>query len=379
MYEEFINKAREIYSEDYIPLHRPIFNGNEQSYVAECIESNFVSSVGKRVVEFEEKIAEYTGSKFAVATSNGTSALHIALQLAGVRRNDEVITQALTFIATCNAISYIGADPVFVDVDIDTMGMSAIALEKFLELNYEKRKNQAFNKKTGKKLSACVPMHTFGFPCRIEEIADICSKWRISLIEDSAESLGSFVNKIHTGNFGKMGILSFNGNKILTTGGGGMIITNDEALALQAKHITTTAKVTHKYKFVHDQIGYNYRMPNLNAALGCAQLEQLENFLLAKKAVTNTWKDFFNSHNINFFALNDKNYIANNWLNTVIMESQKERDSFLEYTNNNKVMTRPAWELMSSLQMFKSSEMDALENSSWLYERIVNIPSSVPR
>jgi len=293
MYEDFIKEARKIYGSSFIPLHRPVFEGNERVYLEECIETNFVSSVGAKVTEFEEMIAEFTNSKFAVATVNGTAALHTSIQLAGVKHGDEVITQSLTFVATCNAIAYCGASPIFVDVDLDTMGLSPNALEKFLNENAVHKKGELINKKTNKRIAGCVPMHTFGFPCRIKEISDICIKWGIPLIEDIAESLGSYVHDTHTGNFGKMGTLSFNGNKVITTGGGGMIITNDEELAIRAKHITTTSKMPHEYEFVHDEVGYNYRMPNLNAALGCAQVEQLSDFLKKKDEISQIWRNFF--------------------------------------------------------------------------------------
>jgi len=281
-----IAKSKHIFGENIIPLHRPVFEGNERQYLVDCIDSNFVSSVGARVTEFEKQVSKFTGSKYAIATVNGTSALHIAIELAGVRPGDEVISQSLTFIATCNAISYSGAMPVFIDVDLDTMGLSPKALKYFLENNAEKRKNGTFNKLSGKKISACVPMHTFGFPCRISEISEICANWKIALVEDAAESLGSYVGKKHTGKFASMATLSFNGNKVITTGGGGMIITDNSELAKRAKHISTTAKVPHSYEFVHDEIGYNYRMPNLNAALGCAQMERLGELLIIKKPVS---------------------------------------------------------------------------------------------
>ena len=289
----FVEQAKLIFGDDFIPLHRPVFEGNERQYLIDCIDSNFVSSVGAKVTEFEEKVADFTGSKYAIATVNGTAALHIAIELAGVKPGDEVISQALTFIATCNAISYAGAKPLFVDVDVDTMGLSPEALKRFLEEHAEKRASGTFNKTSGKKISACVPMHTFGFPCRIAEIAEICADWDIALIEDAAESLGSYVGGRHTGTFASMATLSFNGNKVITTGGGGMIITDDSELAKRAKHITTTAKVPHPYEFVHDEIGYNYRMPNLNAALGCAQMERLDEFLTIKAQLADQWDAFF--------------------------------------------------------------------------------------
>ena len=368
--------AKDIFNENIIPLHRPIFEGNEKKYLIECIDSNFVSSVGAKVTEFEEKISSFTGSKYAIATVNGTAALHTSIFLSDVKPGDEVITQSLTFIATCNAISYVGAKPIFIDVDIDTMGLSPNALRKFLEENAEKRKNGTFNKKTGNKISACVPMHTFGFPCRIEKIAEICSEWSISLIEDAAESLGSYVKNSHTGTFSSMATLSFNGNKIITTGGGGMIITDNADLALRAKHLTTTAKVPHAYEFFHDEIGYNYRLPNINAALGCAQMEMLDEFLYAKKQLADKWNDFFTNRGIDILQPID-GCKPNYWLSAIILNCREDRDAFLSYTNSENIMTRPIWTLMSNLPMFKDCQSDSLKNSLWLEERVVNLPSSV--
>ena len=369
--------ARIIFCDDFIPLHRPVFEGRERQYLVECIDSNFVSSVGAKVTEFEEKVAEFTGSKYAVATVNGTAALHVAIELAGVKPGDEVISQALTFIATCNAISYAGAKPLFIDVDLDTMGLSPAALKRFLEKMLRKEAMERSIKLSGKKISACVPMHTFGFPCRIAEIAEICADWDIALIEDAAESLGSYVGSRHTGTFSSMATLSFNGNKVITTGGGGMIITDDSELAKRAKYITTTAKVPHPYEFVHDEIGYNYRMPNLNAALGCAQMERLDEFLAIKTQLAGQWGTFFNKRCTDFFKAIDGNK-ANHWLNAIILDSREDRDEFLKVTNDNNVMTRPIWTLMSKLPMFKDCQTDGLENSLWLEDRVVNIPSSVP-
>jgi len=375
--EDVVVFARRIFGEDFVPLHRPVFEGNERQYLVDCIDSNFVSSVGAKVSEFEQLVAEFTGSKHAIATVNGTAALHIAIELAGVKPGDEVISQALTFIATCNAISYAGAEPLFVDVDVDTMGLSPVALKRFLEKNAEKRTSGTFNKTSGKKISACVPMHTFGFPCRIAEIAEICADWDIALIEDAAESLGSYVGNRHTGTYGSIATLSFNGNKVITTGGGGMIITDDSELAKRAKYITTTAKVPHPYEFVHDEIGYNYRMPNLNAALGCAQMERLDEFLTIKAQLADQWDTFFHDRDVDFVKAIDGNN-ANHWLNAIIFDCRLDRDKFLKMTNDNNVMTRPIWTLMSKLPMFKDYQTDGLENSLWLEDRVVNIPSSVP-
>ena len=374
---ETVALAKTIFGHEFIPLHRPVFEGNERQYLLDCIDSNFVSSVGVKVTEFEEKVAEFTGSKYAIATVNGTAALHAAILLSGVKPGDEVISQALTFIATCNAISYSGADPVFVDVDVDTMGMSPEALKRFLEVNAEKKDGKCYNKSSGRRIAACIPMHTFGLPCRIAEIGDICVDWNIALIEDAAESLGSYVGDMHTGKFSSMATLSFNGNKVITTGGGGMIITDDPILAQKAKHITTTAKIPHPFEFVHDEIGYNYRMPNLNAALGCAQMERLNEFLAIKKQIANRWGEFFDQNDVKFVRPIDGNK-ANYWLNALVLDSKEDRDKFLEFTNKNGVMTRPIWTLMSKLSMFKDCQTDGLKNSLWLEDRVVNIPSSVP-
>ena len=377
MYETTIDFIRSIYgSERVIPLHEPRFIGNEKKYLNDCIDSTFVSSTGKFVDEFEEKIAKYTGAKYAVATSNGTSALHIALLLANVAKNDEVITQPLTFVATCNAISYCGANPIFIDVDKETIGLSPLSLQAYLKKNAFIKNQQCINNNTGRVIKACVPMHTFGQPCRIDEIKDICDRYNISLIEDAAESLGSFYKDKHTGTFGQMGVISFNGNKIITAGGGGCIITDDDTLAKKAKHLTTTSKVPHKWEYIHDMIGYNYRMPNLNAALLVAQLENLESFLLNKRELAMMYKDFFSDKACHFVeeSLHSK---SNYWLNTIILKDKEQRDLFLEEANSKGVMIRPVWTLMNKLTMFKHSQCDGLTNVEWLEERVVNIPSSV--
>lgn len=376
-FESMVNFVRSIYGGEFTPLHRPIFDGNEKQYLIDCIDSNFVSSVGQRVTEFEQKIAAFTGAKHAVATVNGTAALHASLLLAGVEPGEEVISQALTFIATCNALSYAGAHAVFVDVDRDTLGMSADALRAFLAAHVVRRNGQAFNKQTDRRIAACVPMHTFGLPCRIEEIVALCRDYGIAVIEDAAESLGSYVGQRHTGTFGKMATLSFNGNKVITTGGGGMIITDDSELAARAKHLTTTAKVPHPYEFVHDLTGYNYRMPNLNAALGCAQMEALPRFLAIKADVARRYGEFFDTMGIQFMR-SPGGTTSNYWLNAIVLDSLAERDAFLEYSNAQGVMTRPIWRLMTRLEMYKDCQHDGLENSRWLEDRVVNLPSSVP-
>lgn len=376
-FQTILDFVREIYGDGFVPLHRPVFNGNEKQYLIDCIDSNFVSSVGSRVVEFEQRIAEFTGAKFAVATVNGTAALHVALILAGVQEGDEVISQALTFIATCNALTYAGAHAVFIDVDRETLGMSPDALRLFLEMHVTLKDGRALNKQTGRRIAACVPMHTFGFPCRIEEIVALCNEYGIAVVEDAAESLGSYVRGRHTGTFGQLATLSFNGNKVITTGGGGMIVTNDEALAARAKHLTTTAKIPHPYAFVHDMTGYNYRLPNLNAALGCAQMEELPQFLRVKAEVAQRYSEFFDVHGINFVQ-SPAGTTSNYWLNAIILDSLADRDAFLQYTNARDVMTRPIWRLMTRLEMYKDCQHDGLENSRWLEDRVVNLPSSVP-
>jgi len=371
-----INFIKSIYSKNqFIPLHEPRFLGNEKKYLNECIDSTFVSSAGKFVDELEEKIAKYTGAKYVVATGNGTSALHISLILANVDKNSEVITQPLTFVATCNAINYCNAKPIFIDVDTDTMGLSPSALRSFLENNTTVKNKQCINNKTKKVIKACIPMHSYGHPCRIDKIKEICDEYYIFLIEDAAESLGSMYKYKHTGTFGQLGTISFNGNKIITAGGGGCIITNEKVLAKKAKHLTTTAKVPHKWDFNHDMVGYNYRMPNLNAALLVAQLEKLNDFITNKRNLANKYEAFFKSMNYDFFKeLKDSK--SNYWLNSIMLKDKNQRDKFLEETNSKGVMTRPIWTLMNKLPMFKDAQCDGLKNSNWLHERVVNIPSS---
>jgi len=382
MYKDIVDFIRSHYEAkdgDTVMLHAPTFVGNEKKYLNECIDSTFVSSVGQFVDRFERDMEAYTGAKKAVVCVSGTNALHMALLLAGVERDDEVLTQALTFIATCNAISYIGAHPVFIDVDKDTMGLSPAALEKWLDTNAGiRRDGLCYNKNTGRRIKACVPMHTFGHPVRLDEIIDVCAKWHIELVEDAAESIGSLYKGRHTGTFGKVGAVSFNGNKTITTGGGGMLLFMNEELGKFAKHITTQAKVPHRWAFVHDHIGYNYRMPNINAALGCAQLECIDKFIESKRSTAQAYIDFFASepHGIRFMQEPD-NTRSNYWLNAVLLPDRDAQQAFLEYTNDHGVMTRPVWELMNSLIMFENAQTDDLINTQWLAERIVNIPSSV--
>jgi len=377
MFQETIDFIKSAFNTtEFIALHEPNFIGNEKKYLNECIDSTFVSSVGKFVDQFEQMIADYTGAKYAIATANGTSALHISLLLSGVEAGDEVITQPLTFIATCNAISYCNAQQIFIDVDKETMGLSPAALKAFLQENCVIEDKQCINKTTGKIIKACVPMHTFGHPCKIDEIQAICHEYNIALVEDAAESLGSYYKGQHTGTFSKLAAISFNGNKIITSGGGGCIITNDESLAKKAKHLTTTAKIPHKWEYTHDMIGYNYRMPNINAALLVAQLENLDKFLLSKRKLAKEYKEFF-STNKEQFVEEPSNSQSNFWLNAVILKDKAQRDLFLEETNANGVMTRPIWTLMNKLDMFKNAQCGDLSNAEWLEERVVNIPSSV--
>ena len=377
MFGEVISFIKDKFgTNDFIPLHVPVFAGNERAYVMDTLDSTFVSSVGAYVEQAEIMMAEICQTQRAVAVVNGTSGLQIAMQLAGVKLGDEVLTQALTFVATANAIQYIGAEAVFLDVDCDTMGLSAKAVAEFLEEFGEKRENGTYNKKTGKKIAACIPMHTFGFPVHLDALMAICTEWNIPLIEDAAESLGSYYRGKHTGSFGQLGVISFNGNKIVTCGGGGMIVTQNEELGKLGKHLTTTAKVPHPYEYVHDQVGYNFRMPNLNAALICAQLEQLEAFLANKRVLANEYAVFFESQGIKFRTeLEDTQ--ANYWLMCVELENLEERNAFLKATNEAKTMTRPIWQLMYRLPMYKHCYRDAQKNAEFLEERIVNIPSSV--
>lgn len=370
---EFIRRLYK--TEKFIPLHEPSFFGNEKKYLSECIDSTFVSSVGKYVDQFESMICDYTGARYAIATVNGTAALHVALRLVGVSSGDEVITQPLSFIATCNAISYCNARPIFVDVDLDSMGMSPKSLRTFLSANTRQDFGVRINIKTGKKISAVVPMHTFGLPCRIEEIEEICKEFNLPIVEDAAESLGSYFNGKHTGTFGRVGTLSFNGNKTITTGGGGMLITNDASLARRAKHITTTAKLPHSYEFIHDEVGYNYRLPNINAALGCAQMESLPSILKSKRELAFDYANFFIEKNINFAKEMNGSH-SNYWLNAIVLESRIQRDSFLKDLNDAGVMSRPIWRLMNNLKMFSDCQKTDLSNAEWLEDRVINIPSS---
>ncbi|WP_445666650.1 LegC family aminotransferase [Fodinibius sp. AD559] len=372
-----VNFIREYFeTKDVIPLHVPRFLGNEKEYVANTIDSTFVSSVGAYVDQFEDKIVELTETRRGVAVVNGTSALQVALRLTGVEDGDEVLTQALTFVATANAIRYNGADPVFLDVDRDTMGLSPKAVKQFLDEFAEIREDGCYNKQTGNRIAACVPMHTFGFPVHLDELESVCKEWNIPIVEDAAESLGSLYKRKPTGSFGEFGIFSFNGNKIVTAGGGGAIVTDKIEAGQHAKHLTTTAKKPHDYEYYHDELGYNYRMPNLNAALICAQLEQLDRFIENKRALAGKYSDFFEKEGV-IFRTENTDTKANYWLMCVELEDRKQRDLFLEKTNEKGIMTRPIWQLMYRLPMYEDCFRDDQTHAEYLEDRIVNIPSSV--
>ncbi|HCN7631567.1 TPA: LegC family aminotransferase, partial [Escherichia coli] len=364
---EFI---RECYkTSKFIPLHAPIFSGNERTYVMETLDSTFVSSVGKFVNEFERKVKEFTGSAYAVATVNGTAALHSALYMAQVKPGDFVITQALTFVATCNSIYHLGAEPIFVDISPVSLGLCPRAVERYLEENAELDETGCIHRQTGRRIKAIVPMHTFGHPVELDELAAICFKWKLTLVEDAAESLGSFYKGRHTGTIGALGAISFNGNKIITTGGGGIVLCNSEDLGKRLKHLTTTAKIPHPYEFFHDEAGFNYRMPNINAALGCAQIEMLNEFLLKKRKLAQMYKDFFSLSDVEFVT--EPEYAHSNyWLNSIICVDQQQRNEIIEQTNNSGVMTRPVWQLMHRLPMFKNSLCGELTYSEFIEARL---------
>ena len=378
MYKKFVKFVQELYgTTEFIPLHAPKFSGNEKKYLLETIDSTFVSSVGAFVDQFEIKVAEYTCAKHSIATVNGTAALHIALKLLGVEKNSEAITQSLTFVATCNAIRYCEAKPLFVDVDKTTLGLSAKSLENFLR-EYTEVRDDGFcwNKTSNKKISVCLPMHTFGFPVELNKIKEVCDQYKIPLVEDAAESLGSFYHGKHTGVIGKMAAISFNGNKIITTGGGGIILTNDDELAKRAKHISTTAKIPHQWEFYHDEIGYNFRLPNLNAALGVAQMEMLPEYLNTKRKIAHQYQEFGLEHGIQFVT-EPPNTKANYWLNIAILQDKQQRDRMLKETNKNKVMTRPAWTPMHKLEINQDCQTAEMSNTEWLFDRLINVPSSI--
>ena len=377
-HERIINFIRRLYNKPkgFIPLHKPLFFGNEKKYLSNCIDSTFVSSVGKYVEDFEQILQKYTGVKRAIATVNGTNALQIALLGVGVAKNSEVITQSLSFIATSNAISYLHATPVYVDVDKSTMGMSPDFLLDWLKENVTLNKsNKPINKNTNREISACLPMHTFGHPCEIDKIVEICDNYNIPVVEDAAESIGSFYKGKHTGNYGKASVISFNGNKTITTGGGGAILTNNNKLADHLKHLINQAKINHSWEYKHDFIGYNFRMPNVNAAIGLAQMEVLSSILDSKKKIFQKYRDFFNKIEIDFFSEPiDSN--SNYWLNSVILDNREQKEDFLKIMNMNGINCRPIWSLINNQNMYKNCQHGDLSNSKWLEDRVVNIPSS---
>ena len=377
MNKELINFIKNIYNSDnYICLHEPVFRGNEKKYLEECIDSTYVSSVGPFVDKFEKLISEITQTNKTTAVVNGTAAVQVGLKLVGVRPNDEVITQALTFVATANAISYNNAHPIFLDVDLDTMGLSPSAVSDFLDEFGELRENGCYNKSTGRRISACMPMHTFGFPVHLDELVRVCSLWKIPIVEDAAESLGSQYKGRPTGSFGEVGAFSFNGNKIVTAGAGGAITTKNVGLGERAKFLTTTAKEPHTFEFIHNELGYNFRMPNINAALACAQLEQLPLFLENKRNLAKNYELFFKEKGIKF-RTELKDTTANYWLMCIEIEKKADYDKFLKETNRENIMTRPVWELMTKLPIYLHCQRDSQKNAKTLKNRIINIPSGV--
>jgi len=373
---EFANNVKRLYGKDFVPLHEPTFNDKEVEYVTDCIKTGWVSSVGAYVTQFEEELAKFVGVKHAVAVVNGTAALHIALKVAGVEAEDEVLMPSLTFIATANAVSYLGAVPHFIDVSMETLGIDPSVLKIHLNKITELREGELFNKETGRRIKALVPMHTFGHPVDMEEIQGICNDYRIELVEDAAESLGSYYKNKHTGSFGKISAISFNGNKIMTTGGGGAIITDDATLASYAKHLTTTAKIQHSWEYRHDEIGFNYRMPNLNAALGCAQLEKMPAFIEQKRLLTKKYEQLIaNLQGVHLFK-EPTSCKSNYWLQTLILDDEINRDEVLAILNENGVMSRPIWTPMHKLNMFKDCPRMNLRVTEFLNERVINIPST---
>ena len=377
MYKKLTTFIQDYYqSKDFIPLHAPQFSGNEKKYLMNTIDSTFVSSVGKYVEEFEKHIEMFTGTAKAVATVNGTAALHTALYMTGVKAGDLVITQALTFVATCNALYHMGAEPVFVDVSKVSLGLCPKALDIYLE-DFARINTDGLceDKSTGQIYRAVVPMHTFGHPVELDELLIVCKKWNVSLVEDAAESLGSFYKGQHTGTFGDFSAISFNGNKVITTGGGGMVLCKRVADGMHTKHVTTTAKVPHPYEFFHDEAGFNYRLPNLNAALGCAQMEVLPKFIQQKRALALQYNDFFAGSEFTFIT--EPDYAQSNyWLNAIICPNTEVRETFIKETNARGVMTRPIWKLMHRLPMFENAKRGPLPISEWFESCLVNVPSS---
>ncbi len=374
---QFANEIKLMYGKDFVTLHEPTFNEEEIEYVTDCIKTGWVSSVGEYVTRFEEDLAEFVGVKHAVAVVNGTAALHIALKIAGVEPGDEVLMPSLTFVATANAVSYLGATPHFIDVNLDTLGVDPNKLKVYIEKTTEIRCGQLFNRRTGSRIKALVPMHTFGHPVELDKLVKLCDEYHLVLVEDAAESLGSSYKGKQTGSFGKISAMSFNGNKIVTTGGGGAILTDDEALAYYAKHLTTTAKIPHKWAYKHDEIGYNYRMPNINAALGCAQLNKIGNFITQKRKLFEKYDNLVSDdlQGVRLFKESSNSY-SNYWLQTLILEGNHNRDELLSLLNENGVMSRPIWTPMHKLEMYKKCPQMDLSMTEELNKRVINIPST---
>lgn len=373
---KFADNVKQFYGKEFVPLHEPTFNDKEVEYVTDCVKSGWVSSVGAYVNRFEEDLAKFVGVKRAVAVVNGTAALHIALKVAGVKAEDEVLMPSLTFIATANAVSYLGAVPHFIDVSFKTLGVDADKLKIYLEQIGKLQNNQLYNRETGRRISALVPMHTFGHTADVEGLLKVCEMYNLTLVEDAAESLGSYYNGKHTGSFGKVSAMSFNGNKIMTTGGGGAILTNDDAIADYAKHLTTTAKVPHRWKYEHDEIGFNYRMPNLNAALGCAQLEKMPMFIQQKRELTKQYEQWLvNLDGVHLFK-EPANTRSNYWLQTIILDERLNRDEVLDFLNEQGVMSRPIWTPMHQLTMYQNCPRSDLSVTEQLNRSVINIPST---
>lgn len=376
-FADIVAFIKEIYpNENPVPLHAPRFLGEEKKNLAECIDTTYVSYVGRFVTKFEDQVKELTGARNAVAIVNGTAALHMAFVAAGVKPGDEVVTQSLTFAGTAAGIRHAGAEPAFVDVDLDTMGMSPDSLFRFLSVECDRRAEGLYDRANGRKIAAVVPMHSFGHPVRIVRIREICDEFGIQLIEDAAESIGSSYRGAQTGTFGRAAILSFNGNKTVTAGGGGMVVTDDDALAERVRHLSTTAKLKHPWEFVHDEAGYNLRLTNVNAAIGSAQMDCLDLFLANKRKTASSYAAFFEGSGYQFF-LEPPDCVSNYWLNCLVMKDRTEREAFLEHSNTSGVQTRPIWRVMNTLKPYEQCHRTALPNAEWLVDRVVNLPSSV--
>ncbi|URN96103.1 MAG: LegC family aminotransferase [Candidatus Pristimantibacillus lignocellulolyticus] len=373
---QLVSGIKEMYAKSFVPLHEPTFQGEELAYVSDCIKTGWVSSVGQYVNQFEEKLAEYTGVNYAISVVNGTAALQVALKVAGVQANDEVFMPSLTFIATANAASYLGAVPHFVDVSEVTLGLDPAKLEQYIEDVAKVKNGVLINKETGRVIRAVVPMHTFGHPVEVDKLIEVCNKYHLVLVEDAAESLGSYYKDQHTGSFGRVSAVSFNGNKIITTGGGGAILTNDVEIAKYAKHITTTAKVPHRWEYMHDEIGYNYRMPNLNAALGCAQLERISSFIEQKRLLTVMYDNLLSEIDEIRLFKEPINCSSNYWLQTLVLDESVNRDELLYYFNENGIQSRPIWQPLHLLTIYSQNPKSDLSTTNSLQKRVINIPSS---